>query len=111
MIDIEEFLARSGIELRSLEGWIEREWLLVERRETTIVLTDMDAARARFIQDLKKDFGVNDEGVEIALHLLDQVHGLRQALAQLHEAGEAERGRAKRRLGRRRYERKFSRRR
>lgn len=110
MIDVEEFLALSGIELGSLEGWIEREWLLVERREATIILTDTDAARARFIHDLKKDFGVNDEGVEIVLHLLDQVHGLRQALSRLHEAGEADRRKDKRRVRRLRYEKRLPRR-
>jgi chaperone modulatory protein CbpM len=105
MIDLEDFLARTGIDLRSLHQWIERDWLLAERRETTIILTDMDAARARFIRDLKRDFGVNDEGVEIALHLLDQVHGLRQALGQLQALTQADQRRTKRRLRRGRYER------
>ncbi|MGH6795223.1 MAG: chaperone modulator CbpM [Methylocella sp.] len=47
--------------------------------------SDMDVARARLIQDLKTDFGVNDEGVDVILHLMDQLHGLRRALAQLHK--------------------------
>jgi chaperone modulatory protein CbpM len=46
--------------------------------------SDIDVARARLIQDLKSDFGVNDEGVDVVLHLMDQLHGLRRALAQLH---------------------------
>ena len=29
------------------------------------------------IRDLKADFGVNDEGIAIILHLLDQLYGLR----------------------------------
>ena len=41
--------------------------------------------RARLIQDLKTDLGVNDEGVDVILHLLDQLHGLRRALDQLHK--------------------------
>ncbi|WP_066862335.1 chaperone modulator CbpM [Sphingobium sp. TCM1] len=83
MIDLEDFLTRSGIEFRSLEQWIEREWLFVERRSTTIFLSEMDAARARLIHDLKRDFGVNDDGVDIILHLVDQLHGLRQAFLQI----------------------------
>jgi chaperone modulatory protein CbpM len=47
--------------------------------------SDIDVARARLIQDLKSDFGVNDEGVDVVLHLMDQLHGLRRALAQLHK--------------------------
>jgi chaperone modulatory protein CbpM len=45
----------------------------------------MDVARARLIDDLKSGFGVNDEGVDVILHLVDQLHGMRRALAQLHK--------------------------
>ncbi len=93
MIDLDDFLDRSGIELFSLEQWIEREWLRAERRSATIILSDMDAARARLIHDLKRDFGVNDEGVDIVLHLVDQLHGLRQALTEIRRETEATRRR------------------
>jgi chaperone modulatory protein CbpM len=29
---------------------------------------------------LKEDFGVNDEGIPLILHLLDQIHGLRRSM-------------------------------
>ncbi len=83
MTDLDEFLSRSGIDFRSLEQWVDREWLLAERRSTTIILSDMDAARARLIHDLQRDFGVNDEGIDIVLHLVDQLHDLRQVLVQM----------------------------
>jgi chaperone modulatory protein CbpM len=35
------------------------------------------------IQDLKHDMGVNDEGVGIILNLLDQMHSLRKAMADM----------------------------
>lgn len=89
MIDLEDFLASSGIALGALERWIERDWLIAERRSTTILLTDVDAARARLIRDLVDDFGVNEEGVEIVLHLVDQLHGLRQALEQIRSDAQA----------------------
>ena len=41
----------------------------------------MDLARARLIHDLKHNMGVNDEGLGVILHLIDQMHGLRRALA------------------------------
>ena len=47
--------------------------------------SDTDVARARLIQDLKGDFGVNDEGIDVILHLVDQLHGLRGAFAQLQQ--------------------------
>ena len=105
MIDLDEFLARSGIELRSLEYWIEREWLVGERQETRIALSDMDFARARFIHELKVDFGVNDEGVEIVLHLLDQLHGARRALAAIQAEADGDRKLVRRRFRRRKFER------
>lgn len=83
MIEIDEFLAQSGIDRRLLEDWIEREWLLPERKAKRVILTDIDAARARFIQDLRSDLGVNDEGIAIVLHLVDQLHGLRGAVTHI----------------------------
>jgi chaperone modulatory protein CbpM len=41
----------------------------------------MDLARANLIRDLKDKMGVNDEGLGVILHLLDQMHALRRALA------------------------------
>lgn len=82
-IDTDEFLAQSGIDMRLLQQWIERQWVRPDRRDAAIILSELDAARARFIRDLKGDFGVNDEGVEIVLHLVDQIHGLRRVLTEL----------------------------
>ena len=43
----------------------------------------------RLIHDLQHDLGVNREGIGIILNLLDQLHGLRQALAsKVHPAEE-----------------------
>ena len=42
----------------------------------------MDLARANLIHDLKHNMGVNDEGLDVILHLIDQMHGLRRALAE-----------------------------
>ena len=41
----------------------------------------MDLARANLIRDLKDNMGVNHEGLGVILHLLDQMHSLRRALA------------------------------
>jgi chaperone modulatory protein CbpM len=81
----QEFLASSGLQVQILDFWIEQQWLVPDRTSAGMTFSDMDVARARFIRDLKHDFGVNDEGVDVVLHLVDQVHGLRHALEQLHE--------------------------
>ena len=80
----QEFLTCSGLRVQTLEFWVEQRWLIPQETSAGMTFSDMDIARARLIQDLKTDFGVNDEGVDVILHLVDQLHGLRRALAQLH---------------------------
>lgn len=140
MIDLEQFLAESGIDGVVLERWFAREWIVTRveasahvaepsRGEATLrgdamsrgdttsrgdatsrdemapraratsregdartEISDVDAARALFIRDLQGDFGVNDEGIDLVLHLVDQVHGLRRALAVLRDGFPAPRG-------------------
>ena len=78
-----EFLERARLDRETLEMWIEEEWLLPGRTANELAFTEMDLARAKLIRDLKHDMGVNDEGVGVVLNLLDQIHGLRKAMADL----------------------------
>ena len=94
MIKVEEFLLRARLEQHSLEAWIAAGWLVPPQTEPEPVFSDVDLARAQLIRDLREDFGVNDEGVTIILHLIDQMHGLRRSMQELLEemrAGEAKR--------------------
>jgi chaperone modulatory protein CbpM len=84
MISKAQFLGASGVQVQTLEFWLEQEWL-IPQVDTEMRFSDGDVARARLIQNLKADFGVNDEGVDVVLHLVDQLHGMRHALAQLHK--------------------------
>jgi chaperone modulatory protein CbpM len=79
-----EFISRSHLDVPTLNAWIEAEWLLPLANGRTFQFSDADLARARLIQDLKIDFGVNDEGIAIILHLLDQLHGLRCLVRDIH---------------------------
>lgn len=83
MIDLDKFLQEANLELPTLQQWIEREWVTPARTSADIELSDTDVARVIFIRDLRSDFGVNDEGVAIVLHLVDQLHGLRRAMRDL----------------------------
>ncbi len=49
------------------------------------MFSDVDLARAQLIRDLREDLGVNDEGISVILHLIDQMHGLRHSLQSLLE--------------------------
>lgn len=82
-----EFLERARIDHETLTIWIEEQWLIPVRTASELRFTDMDLARANLIRDLKQNMGVNDEGLSVILHLLDQMHGLRNALAHLLQTG------------------------
>jgi chaperone modulatory protein CbpM len=72
----QEFLTCSGLQVQTLEFWLEQRWLMPQQTSVGMTFSEMD---------LKADFGVNDEGVDVILHLVDQLNGLRRALAQLHK--------------------------
>jgi chaperone modulatory protein CbpM len=78
-----EFLERAQLDHATLETWIEEEWLIPTRRATGPEFSEVDLARAKLIRDLTQDIGVNDAGVGVILNLVDQVHGLRSALADV----------------------------
>jgi chaperone modulatory protein CbpM len=83
-METQEFIARSHLDTPTLNAWIEAEWLVPLSSGKTALFSDADLARARLIQDLKLDFDVNDEGISIVLHLLDQLHGLRCLVRDIH---------------------------
>jgi chaperone modulatory protein CbpM len=80
----QEFLTHAGLQVQTLEIWLDQRWLVPDQTSTEITFSETDVARAHLIRDLKCDFGVNDEGVDVILHLVDQLHGLRGAFEQLH---------------------------
>lgn len=79
----QEFLTSAGLRVQTLELWLEQRWLIPTESASGVLFSDGDVARARLIQDLKGDFGINDEGIDVILHLIDQLHGVRQAFAML----------------------------
>jgi chaperone modulatory protein CbpM len=84
MIPVDEFLVKIHIERRIVESWITAGWL-IPQRDPELAFSEVDLARAQLIRELKEDFGVNDEGISLILHLLDQVHGLRRSMRELLE--------------------------
>lgn len=86
MFESREFLLLAQLDAASLEAWIEAGWLLPRRAGQGRSFSEIDLARVGLIRDLRERMGVNDEGVAIVLDLLDQVHGLRQALSLIRSA-------------------------
>lgn len=79
----QEFLVVSGIERETLEVWIEQHWILPRSDDAGERFGEVDAARVRLIRELKVNIGANDAGIDIILHLMDQLHGARQAMEDL----------------------------
>jgi chaperone modulatory protein CbpM len=90
-METQEFISRSHIDQSTLNAWIEAEWLVPVNGRETFQFSDVDLARARLIRDLKADFGVNDEGIGIVLHLLDQLYGLRRLVRDIQAMGAVDR--------------------
>jgi chaperone modulatory protein CbpM len=95
MIHVQEFLVRCRVERQSLEAWIAAGWLVPPQTEPELMFSEIDLARVQLIRDLREDLGVNDEGVSVVLHLIDQMHGLRRSmqdlLEELHSRGAKDR--------------------
>jgi chaperone modulatory protein CbpM len=85
-MEMRQLIERSHLDPRMVNTWIEAEWLLPASARTGFDFSEADLARALLIQDLKVDLGVNDEGIAIVLHLLDQLHGLRSLLRDIRAA-------------------------
>jgi chaperone modulatory protein CbpM len=82
----QEFLVLAGVDHDALEGWLEEQWLMPRVSAEELCFSDIDLARARFIRELTVGLGVNCEGVGVILKLVDQLHGIRFAMAEMREA-------------------------
>ena len=63
-----EFLDLTQLDHKTLEIWIEEEWLVPSGTLTEQVFSEADLARVKLIQDLTQDLGVNEEGVSVILN-------------------------------------------
>ncbi len=88
-----EFLQQIEIDRVTLNAWVAEAWLTPNEESGQLEYSEIDLARARLILELQKEMGVNDPGVGVILHLLDQLHGLRRAMKDLLERARTERNR------------------
>jgi chaperone modulatory protein CbpM len=66
----------------TLRAWVAAGWVMIEESEIGGPLSEANEARCNLISDLKQEMGVNDDGIDVILNLLDQIHGLRRALRE-----------------------------
>ena len=85
-VTFDELVVTLDIGASELSAWIEQHWVLPVEVDGDLVFDDSDIARVRLIAELRNDLGVNEDAIPVVLRLLDQVYGLRRALAELNEA-------------------------
>ena len=61
---------------------IEREWI-VPLHGKGDVFNEEDLSRLQLILELKNDFHVNNEGIDLVLHLIDQLHSFQRILRRM----------------------------
>lgn len=81
MINRASALLQARISSAEMESFVEAGWIV--ERQGADPFAEADIARALLIRSLREECGVNDEGVDVALRLLDQLHGARTALARI----------------------------
>lgn len=73
---LEEVCHLCGTSSEMVYHCIEEEWIIPFDKEH-VVFDDEDVARLKLILELKNNFGVNEEGIPIILHLIDQLNVFR----------------------------------
>lgn len=112
LFTIREVCETLGVGPEHIRSFVEREWILPAGCECRSgeedspdaaaaggagehagehYLDDTDVARARLILELRNVFGANDESIPVILHLIDQIHALRERLqhVRVHPVGRA----------------------
>lgn len=79
-------LMESRIDQRTLEFFIERQWLRPVTDDEGWYFDDIDIARLKLVCHLTQDIAVNDEGMDVVLSLLDQLYGMRSHMQTLAHA-------------------------
>ncbi len=87
MLTIEQLQVHLSLDAGTVQLWIDEGWL-IPQRDPDLAFSEGDVARAQLILDLKREMGVNDEGIGIILSLIDQMHGLRRVLRELMQANQ-----------------------
>lgn len=84
IVDDREFCRTLRIDRTVCEAWVERRWLLPATRDGgRHHFRAVDVARGQLIMDLERSMGVNEEGIDVIVHLVDQFYGLRLTMGDL----------------------------
>jgi chaperone modulatory protein CbpM len=82
----QEFARRVRIDMERLRFFVDCGWISPLARDGKMTFQEADVARAALIADLGEELGVNDDGIDVVLNLVDQLYSLRLAFSSLLEA-------------------------
>lgn len=85
-MDDREFCSALSIEMRICEDWMARDWVRPKREGGRARFSTIDVARGRLLIDLEGAMGVNPEGIDVIVHLIDQLYGMRMTMGDLVSA-------------------------
>jgi chaperone modulatory protein CbpM len=93
MIALEDLLQRfAGLDRGDLMRWVENRLVLPEQRERTWIFHEVDIARIELILEIRREFAIEEDALQLVLGLLDQVYGLRRQLRRMCDALAAQPG-------------------
>ena len=82
----------SNVRRVELQRWVEKGWVVPERRDGEFWFREIDVARVQLVIEMRRDLAIAEDGIPTVLSLVDQVYGLRNQLRQLGEAIQAQPG-------------------
>jgi chaperone modulatory protein CbpM len=77
-----EILDEMNLDEKKVIYFIERNWITPVELSSKF-FDEQDLRRLKFILELQNDFEVNDEGVDLILHLIDQLNSIQNIAAKL----------------------------
>lgn len=89
-MDHQEFARDLHIDMTRLRIFINRGWISPIIQDGRPIFREVDRARAELIADLANEMGINDDGVDVVLSLVDQLYSLRCDFSNLIDALEAQ---------------------
>lgn len=69
-----------------LQAWIEHRWVRPRRGAEGFEFDDEDVARIALIRELRDEFLVDEDALEVVLPLLDQLYATRRVLKRVDAA-------------------------
>jgi chaperone modulatory protein CbpM len=88
MTTFEDILRVYHLQRVELQTWIEQQWVRPRPTPQGPEFDEADEARIVLIRELRQDFLVDDNALEVVLCLLDQVYAARRLLRRMEQAME-----------------------